>query len=79
MKLTVAVAFVGLIIAALPALAGQLSCSTWQGIRTCQSPGGYSSTETQWQGFTTGDDSRRDRWTTSTWQGFTTTVEPGPR
>jgi hypothetical protein len=24
-----------------PALAGPLTCSTWQGIRTCQSPGGY--------------------------------------
>ena len=29
-------------------------CSTWQGIRTCSSPDGYVSHETQWQGVTTG-------------------------
>jgi hypothetical protein len=62
-----------------PALADTLYCSTWRGIRTCSSPDGYVSHESQWQGMTTGDDNRGNRWTTSHWQGFTTTtVTPPP-
>jgi hypothetical protein len=70
----------GVIIAALgPAEAKSLTCSTWNGIRTCSSPEGYSSTETQWQGLTTGQDSDGRRWTTSRWMGVeTTTVERRP-
>jgi hypothetical protein len=40
-----------------PALAD--TCSTWQQITTCSSPGGYVSRESQWQGVTTGDDNQR--------------------
>jgi hypothetical protein len=67
-------------IAASPALAGTLTCSTsFQGYRVCSGPGGYRSTETPWQGMTIGQDNRGARWTTSCWQGFdTTTIEPGP-
>jgi hypothetical protein len=32
-----------------PVSAGTLTCSTWQGIRTCQDGHGYTSHETQWQ------------------------------
>jgi hypothetical protein len=54
-----------------------LTCSTWQGIRTCQDGHGYTSHETRWQGMTYGDDNEGNRWTTSRWQDFTiTTVEP---
>jgi hypothetical protein len=57
-----------------------LTCSTWQGIRTCQDGHGYLSRETQWQGFTIGSDSDGARWTTNRWQGFeTTTVKPPER
>ena len=56
-----------------------LYCSTWQGIKTCSSPGGYVSHETQWQGRTNGSDNSGNRWTTSCWQGReTTTVWPRP-
>ena len=54
-------------------------CSTWNGIRTCSSPGGYTSTEMQWQGRTNGQDSDGNRWTTSWWLGIDiTTVEQPP-
>jgi hypothetical protein len=36
------------------ALAETLTCSTWQGIRTCTDAHGYVSHETQWQGRTNG-------------------------
>jgi hypothetical protein len=45
-----------------PALAETLTCSMWQGIRTCQDAHGYTSHETQWQGMTTGQDSDGNRW-----------------
>ena len=62
-----------------PALAETLTCSTWQGIRTCTDAHGYTSHESQWQGRTYGSDSGGDRWSTSRWQGFTiTTVTPPP-
>ena len=35
-----------------------LTCSTWQGTRTYQGPGGYVSHESAWSGITTGDDNR---------------------
>jgi hypothetical protein len=61
------------------AVAVVLTCSTWQGIRTCSSPDGYVSHETEWQGLTTGDDNQGNRWTTSRWRDFTTTtVTPPP-
>ena len=60
-----------------PALAETVTSSVWQGVRTCQGPGGYRSTKTRWNGFTTGWDSEGNRWTTSRWNGFkTTTVRP---
>jgi hypothetical protein len=73
-----------IVIAALasisPALAQTLTCSTWNGIRTCSGTNGYVSHETEWQGRTNAWDNRGDRWTTSRWQGFTTTtVEPPGR
>ena len=51
-----------------------LTCSTWQGIHTCQGQGGYTSTETEWQGVTTGRDNQRNEWTTSHWNGLETTT-----
>jgi hypothetical protein len=42
-----------------PALADALTCSTWQQITTCSSPGDYVNHESQWQGVTTGDDNQR--------------------
>ena len=60
-----------------PASAETLTCSDWQGIRTCQDGHGYISRETQWQGFTIGSNSEGARWTTNRWQGIdTTTVRP---
>ena len=62
------------------ALAQPLTCSTWQGITTCSSPGGYVSHESTWNGVTTGDDNQGSRWTTSHWRDIdTTTVEPPGR
>ena len=56
-----------------------LTCSTWQGVRTCSSPDGYVSHEWDRDGMTIGDDNQGDRWTTSRWRDMeTTTVErPG--
>ena len=56
-----------------------LTCSTWQGVRTCSGTNGYMSHETEWQGFTIGDDNQGNRWSTSRWRDnetTTTTVEP---
>jgi hypothetical protein len=54
-----------------------LTCSTWQGIRTCTDSSGYVSHESAWNGITTGSDNRGDTWATSTWQDHeTTTVTP---
>ena len=72
-----------LIIAAALVLAAHaeaetLTCSTWQGVRTCTDSSGYVSHESTWNGLTTGSDNRGDRWSTSTWQDHeTTTVMPG--
>ena len=61
-------------------VAAVVTCSTWQGIRTCTDAHGYVSHETQWQGMTIGDDNRGSRWTTSRWQGIdTTTITPPAR
>ena len=51
-----------------------LTCSTWQGTRTYQGPGGYVSHESAWSGITTGDDNRGNGWTTSHWNGLETTT-----
>jgi hypothetical protein len=60
-----------------PASAQPLTCSTWQGVRTCTDAHGYVSHESTWNGITTGDDNRGDRWTTSRWQDREiTTVTP---
>ena len=57
-----------------------VTCSTWQGLRTCSSPSGATSTEWQWQGMTFGQDSDGNRWTTSRWQDREiTTVTPPER
>ena len=66
------------IVAANPAFAESLTCSTsFQGYRVCSGPGGYTSTETPWQGMTIGQDSEGNRWTTSRWRdGDITTFEP---
>jgi hypothetical protein len=61
------------------ALAETLTCTDWQGIRTCSSPGGCVSHETQWQGRTYRSDNRGDTWSTSRWEGMDiTTVTPPP-
>jgi hypothetical protein len=59
------------------AMGQTLTCSTWQGVRTCQDAHGYVSHETEWMGRTNGWDNQGDRWSTSRWRDFTTTtVEP---
>jgi hypothetical protein len=74
------VIIIGIIYAiAAPALAETLTCSTWQGVRTCTDAHGYVSHETEWQGMTNGWDNRGARWTTSRWQDREiTTVTPPP-
>ncbi|HEY4808069.1 MAG TPA: hypothetical protein VIH81_10040 [Roseiarcus sp.] len=42
-----------------PARVDTLTCSTWQQITTCSSPGGDVNHESQWQGVTTEDDNQR--------------------
>jgi len=57
-----------------------LTCSTFAGVRTCSSPGGYTSHESTWNGITTGDDNQGNRWTTSRWRdNETTTITPPER
>ena len=65
------------LITTAPAYAMPLTCSTWQGLRTCTDASGYVSRELTWNGFTSGSDNRGASWTTSTWQDQeTTTVTP---
>jgi hypothetical protein len=79
MKLAFCAAVVGLIAAHCPTVADPLYCSTWNGIRTCSSPGGYVSHESTWNGITTGDDNWAAAGRPARWMGVeTTTVEPGP-
>jgi hypothetical protein len=61
-----------------PALADTVTCSTFTGVRTCWSPGGYVSHESTWNGITAGDDNQGYRWTTSRWRDneMTTTTRP---
>ena len=74
MRMLISVAVV--VLASNPALAETLTCSVWQGIRTCTDAHGYVSHETEWQGMTNGWDKRGDRWSSSRWRGMdTTTVE----
>jgi len=56
-----------------------LYCSVWQGIRACQGPDGYRSTEWDRDGMTFGQDNQGDRWTTFRWQGIETTTVTPPR
>jgi hypothetical protein len=80
MRTTIIVAVVVLAALAHASIADTLTCSTWNGIRTCSSPNGYVSHETEWQGFKTGDDNQGNRWTTSRWRDIeTTTVTPPQR
>jgi hypothetical protein len=63
-----------------PALTETLTCSTWQGIRTCSSSGGYVSHEWDRDGMRFGDDNQGDRWSTSRWRDTTiTTITPPGR
>jgi len=66
----------GMVVWAIAAHAQQttVTCSVWQGVRTCIGPNGYRSTESEWQGVTTGQDNRGSRWSTTTWQGRETTI-----
>lgn len=79
MVMRLCVAVVGLLALYGPTLAGEpVTCSTWNGVRTCSGPDGYVGHESAWNGITSG--SEGDRWSTSTWQhDETTTIEPGPR
>jgi hypothetical protein len=61
-----------------PALTETLTCSTWQGIRTCSSPDGYRSTKWDRDGMRFGQDNRGERWTTSRWMGIDTTTVSSP-
>jgi hypothetical protein len=56
-----------------------LTCSTWQGIRTCSSSDGYLSQEWNRDGMTIGNDNQGDRWTTSRWRDMETTTVEQPR
>jgi hypothetical protein len=58
----------------VPAFADTLTCSTWNGIRTCQDGRGYVSHETTWQGLTSGQDNQGNQWTTSRWRDSETTT-----
>ncbi len=51
-----------------------LTCSVWQGIRTCSGPDGYVSHESTRMGVTAGEDSDGDRWSSSRWLGVETTA-----
>jgi hypothetical protein len=67
-------AWLSFVVAALvqgadPLVADTVTCSTWQQIITCSSPGGYMSHQTTWNGNTIGEDNRGDRWTRSEWHG----------
>jgi hypothetical protein len=55
-----------------------LTCSTWQGIRTCSSPGGYVSQEWNRDEMTIGQDNQGNAWTTSRWRDTTTTTVHRP-
>jgi len=50
---------------------GPITCTDWQGVRTCQDPYGYISRESTWQGTTTGDDNAGNKWSTRRWHDQT--------
>jgi hypothetical protein len=56
-----------------------LTCSTWQGVRTCSGTNGYMSHEWKRDGMTIGEDNQDDRWTSWRWRDttITTTTPPG--
>ena len=68
------IAIAGAILWAVAAHAETLTCSTWQGIKTCQGPDGYKSTESVRQGITTGSDNQGNRSSSTTWHGRETTI-----
>jgi hypothetical protein len=69
-----------LVVGVAPTMAETLTCSTWQGVRTCQDAHGYVSHETEWQGRTNGWDNRGETWSTSRWRDIeTTTITPPER
>ena len=53
-----AVASAAPVLVPLAARAETLTCSVWQGVRTCQGPGGYGSTEWERGGMTFGQDNQ---------------------
>ena len=73
----VRIALLFALMAAAPAYALPLTCSTWMDTKTCTDASGYVSHESTWNGLTSGSDNRGASWTTSTWQDQeTTTVTP---
>lgn len=48
-----------------------ITCTEWNGIRTCTGPGGYRSTESTWNGITTGRDNN-STWKSWNWNGRNT-------
>ena len=53
------------------ALWATLTCTDWQGIRTCVDGHGYVAHESAWQGRTNGWDNKGNTWSTSQWQDQT--------
>ena len=53
------------------AAAETLTCTDWQGFRTCQDGHGYVSHEHTWQGRTYGDDNAGNKWSAHRWQDQT--------
>jgi hypothetical protein len=69
--MTYAVGATAALLLLLGACAGHgetLTCSTWQGVRTCQDAHGYVSHETEWQGRTYGSDNQGGDWSTYRWR-----------
>jgi hypothetical protein len=84
-RMLAALALSAAVLGSAPVFAEPLYCSTWRGVRTCSSPDGYTSHETQWQGITSGDDYRGGKWTSWRWRDIetltsgATTVTPQER
>jgi len=56
-----------------------LTCSKWQGIRTCSSPDGYVSHVSTRNEITTGDDNQGGKWSSWCWQGLDVTTSTPER
>ena len=77
---TVVIASLVSVAPSMPAVSAEtLTCSTWQGIRTCSGTNGYMSQEWTREGMTIGEDNQDDRWTSWRWRDttITTTTPPG--